>query len=422
MIFWLINHDSSFKHCVVFTKNYQRKSLLNNKTIIFVAMPDSIHTARWLEQLNEQGWDIHLFPSTLIAALHPRIRQVTVHHIFHKKRILDTDSPKHSVIKLFERTFYAVLRRGFAKLSLYWRTKQLAKLIACVQPDIVHSLEIQNAGYLTLAAKTQLKNQFPTWIVTNWGSDIYLFGKIPQHQNKIKQVLAQCDYYACECERDVTLARDYGFNKTVLPVFPNTGGFDLSSLANIRGQLLTAKRKIIMLKGYQHFAGRALIGLQALAACADVLQGYTVVIYSASKQVIKEAKLLTEQTAIAVKIVPHATSHDDILAFHAQARISIGLSISDAISTSLLEAMVMGSFPIQSCTACADEWIEHGVSGAIVPAEQPEIIAMWIRKTLSDDELVNRAAQINWQTALARLDGEALKQQAIAIYNTVELS
>jgi hypothetical protein len=84
--------------------------------------------------------------------------------------------------------------------------------------------------------------------------------------------------------------------------------------------------------------------------------------------------------------------------------------------------MVMGSFPVQSCTACADEWIEHGVSGAIVPAEQPEIIAMWIRKALSDNELVNRAAQINWQTALARLDGEALKQQAIAIYNTVESS
>jgi hypothetical protein len=82
--------------------------------------------------------------------------------------------------------------------------------------------------------------------------------------------------------------------------------------------------------------------------------------------------------------------------------------------------MVMGSFPIQSCTACADEWIEHGVSGMIVPAEEPEIIAMWIRKALLDDELVDNAARINWQTALARLDGESLKQQAITIYNTVE--
>jgi hypothetical protein len=284
----------------------------------------------------------------------------------------------------------------------------------------VHSLEIQHAGYLTLAATAFVKSQFPTWIVTNWGSDIYLFGKIPQHQEKIQQVLQACDYYSCECQRDVQLANDFGFNKTVLPVFPNTGGFDLNKLAKIRGRVLTSERKIIMLKGYQHWAGRALIGLHALAECADILQGYTIVIYSAAKVVIKEAQLLSQKTGIATHIIPHGVSHDDILSFHAQARISIGLSISDAISTSLLEAMVMGSFPIQSCTACADEWIEHGMSGMIVPAEEPEIIALWIRKALLDDELVDNAARINWQTALARLDGESLKQQAITIYNTVE--
>lgn len=389
------------------------------KTILFIAMPDSIHTARWIEQLYEQDWDIHLFPSTIIPVLHPRIHQVTVHYFLHKQQVLDIYPPKNSVVKWFERAVYSVLRRGFNQLLLPWRTKQLAKIIEDIQPDIIHSLEIQHAGYLTLAAKALVKNTFPIWIVTNWGSDIFLFGKIPLHQEKIKQVLAQCDYYACECERDVQLARQFGFNKTVLPVFPNTGGFDLNKLEKIRNQL-SSTRNIIMLKGYQHFAGRALVGLQALADCADLLRSYTIVIYSASQQVIKAAKIFNQNTGITIKIIVQGTAHEDILALHAQAKISIGLSISDAISTSLLEAMVMGSFPIQSCTACADEWITHGVSGFIVPAEQPEIIAMWIRKALSDDELVNHAAEINWQTALTRLDGMLLKQQAIAIYNTVE--
>jgi len=79
----------------------------------------------------------------------------------------------------------------------------------------------------------------------------------------------------------------------------------------------------------------------------------------------------------------------------------------------------MGSFPIQSCTACADEWIEHGISGAIVPAEEIDIIAMWIRKALSDDALVNQAADLNWQTALARLDSTDLTQKTLAIYDAV---
>jgi hypothetical protein len=393
--------------------------MTKRKTILFVAMPDSIHTARWLEQLHEQGWDIHLFPSTLITALHSRIRQVTVHHFLYDQMILQSDTPKNLIVSLFERAVYGILRRGLGQLLFVWRAKQLAKVIARVQPDIIHSLEIQHAGYLTLAAKKWLKAEFPSWIVTNWGSDIFLFGQLPEHQEKIRLVLEQCDYYACECQRDVRLAKAFGFNKTVLPVFPNTGGFELNKLEKVRRQQLTSTRKVIMLKGYQHFAGRALVGLAALALCADVLQDYTVVIYSASKPVLKAAKLWTQQTGIVIKIIPQGTAHDDILALHGLARISIGLSISDAISTSLLEAMVMGAFPIQSCTACADEWIEHGVSGAIVPAKESEIIAPWIRKALSDDELVNHAAQLNWQTALARLDGEMLKQKTINIYQTV---
>jgi len=395
--------------------------MTKKKTILFVAMPDSIHTARWLAQLNDQGWDIHLFPSTLIPVLHPYISQLTVHYFFHNRRVLDADSPRHPIIKWCERAFYSLLRRNFSQFLLVWQAKNLEKVIERVQPDIVHSLEIQHAGYLTLTAKMQFKGRFPAWIVTNWGSDIFLFGKMPEHQAKIRQVLAECDYYACECQRDVQLAKTLGFSKIVLPVFPNTGGFDLLSLEKIRVQQATSERRVIMLKGYQHFAGRALLGLQALALCTDVLQGYTILIYSASPSVVRAAQLLRQQTDMVIQIIPQATNHETMLAFHATARLSIGLSISDAISTSLLEAMVMGSFPIQSCTACADEWIEHGVSGAIVPAEEPKIVAMWIRKALSDDDLVNRAAQLNWQTALARLDGEALKQQAIAIYNAVEL-
>lgn len=108
-----------------------------------------------------------------------------------------------------------------------------------------------------------------------------------------------------------------------------------------------------------------------------------------------------------------------MLSLHAQARISIGLSISDGISTSFLEALAMGSFPIQSCTACAAEWIEHGVSGMIVPPEDPDIIEMALRTALEDDALVDRASEINWRTALARLDGSLLKQKISLMYSQI---
>ncbi|TRZ89618.1 MAG: glycosyltransferase, partial [Methanosarcinales archaeon] len=150
--------------------------------------------------------------------------------------------------------------------------------------------------------------------------------------------------------------------------------------------------------------------------CSDLLAGYEIIIYSADPNVVIAAELFTQNTGVSTRIVPKNTSHGEILKMHGRSRISIGISIGDAISTSLLEAMVMGSFPIQSYTACVNEWVEHEVSGLVVPPEDPDVIEMAIRKALTDDDLVNKAADINWQVAKARLDSVFLKQKVADMY------
>jgi glycosyltransferase involved in cell wall biosynthesis len=174
-----------------------------------------------------------------------------------------------------------------------------------------------------------------------------------------------------------------------------------------------------MLKGYQHWAGRALVGLRALERCADLLKGYVVVIYLATPEVVIACELFEKSTGISCRVIPKNTPHKDILRWHGRARISIGLSISDAISTSLLEAITMGSFPIQSWTACADEWVEDGRTGILVPPDDPEVVEHAIRRALTDDELVNRAAEINYRLATERLDKTILKAKAIELYERV---
>lgn len=388
------------------------------KTILFVALPYSVHTARWIAQLNGAGYEIHLFPS-LVTPVHPKITGVTIHYAWHQQQLSDSSSHQQNLGYWLERVISIVFKRVHHSLLIAWRAKQLAKLIQRLQPNIVHAMEMQSAGYLTVAAQNLSKEKFPPWIMTIWGSDIYWYGRFSEHQEKIRQVLTHCDYFFCECERDVQLAKDFGFNKSFLPIFPATGGFELANLAIQRNAIKPSNRKVIALKGYQHWVGLALVGLQALEQCINELQGYVIIIYSATPNVVKAARLFTQQTGISTQILPNGTAHSDILALQATARVSIGLSLSDGMSNSLLEAIVMGSFPIQSCTACADEWIEHGISGAIVPAEEIDIIAMWIRKALSDDALVNQAADLNWQTALARLDSTHLTQKTLAIYDTV---
>lgn len=400
------------------------------KTILLVAMPNSIHVVRWVKQLAGQEWDIHLFASVGggVVDLHPEMQGVTFHPpLWSRPKKIGMFKPVPSDRSIFCRVFTSLEYRTIGFLRRYVfkhlmpdiRVKQLLKVIDKIKPDLVHSMEIQAAGYLTLEAKKRYRNKFPSWLVTNWGSDIFLFGRLSEHKTKIRAVLESCDYYSCECERDVNLAQQFGFCGQAMPVFPNTGGFDLANLVVERRQMPASDRKMILLKGYQNWAGRALVGLRALSRCADILDGYSVVIYSAYPDVMLAAELFTVETGIPVRLIPNNASHQEILSLHAQARVSIGLSIGDAISTSFLEAVVMGSFPIQSCTACANEWIEHGVSGMIVPPEDPDIIEMAIRTALSDDELVNEAARINWQTALARLDGDLLKQSTADMYTKI---
>ena len=385
--------------------------------ILFIAMANSVHTTRWINQLTDLGWDIHLFPVEDVY-IHPEFRNLTIHNfLFHNSSRLNQSvrvvgsCPVPRGAHLAKR----IVRRFLPLWIDHWR---LTRTIRRLKPNIVHSLEIQHAGYLTLAAHAHFGNRFPTWIVTNWGSDIYLFGRLSEHVEKIKAVLSACDYYDCECHRDVELARAFGFKGDVLPVLPNTGGFDIERMHQFRQPGPTSARRLIVLKGYQGWAGRALVGLRAIELSAGVLKGYCVAIYVANEDVRISAELISQSTGIPIEIVPHS-SHEDMLRLHGRARVSIGLSIGDAASTSMLEAMVMGSFPIQSCTACADEWIKDGITGLIVSPEDPETIAAAISRAVSNDALVDRAAELNTQTARERLDYRSIKQQVIAMYNKV---
>jgi glycosyltransferase involved in cell wall biosynthesis len=389
--------------------------------ILFIAMSNSIHTARWISQIADEGWDLHLFPSDDNGRVHPDLKNVTVHHSFYSLEQTKLNrNVRYRGIPLVSDFSVNAARKILRSASPDYRENQLQRLIRKISPDIIHSMEFQSGGYLAHDVKMRLKGPFPTWIATNWGSDIYLFGRMPGHRDRIKAVLSQCDYYSCECHRDVALARSLGFKGKVLPVLPNSGGYNLSRLKSIPTQEPVSARRLILLKGYQGMFGRAIVGVRAIGMSAHRLKGYRVAIYSAwmDESIKIAAQLMSQDTGLPVEIVPPCT-HEDMMALFGQARIYLGLSISDAISTSLLEAMIMGTFPIQSNTSSAEEWVEHGISGLIVPPEDPETISGAIIRAVSEDALVDEASVINRKTAAERLDVSIIKPQVIAAYQNI---
>jgi hypothetical protein len=390
-------------------------------------MAESIHLVRWVNQLQSTDWERFLFP-VYSTKPHPELKGLTFINRGEMPGLQNNRSLRYehrflpySAMNLINK----FVREKFGSLdTITWPSSFMVQLLITtikrIKPDIIHSLEFQGAGYLTLEAKRIFHGKFPKWIATNWGSDIYLFGRLAEHSDRVRAVLENCDFYSCECKRDVALAHEYGLRGEVLPVFPNTGGFDLAACELLRSPGSTSERKLILLKGYQSIAGRALTGLQALARCRDIIkkQDYSIAVFSATQDVKVASELFSAETGIPVEIIP-LCSHSEMLRRYGHARVYMGLSISDAISTSLLESIVMGTFPVQSCTACADEWIIDGQSGLIVPPDDMESIEKALHRALVDDALVNQAASLNRETARKRLSVEVIQPKVIDFYRYV---
>ena len=372
------------------------------KKILVIGMADSVHVARWLSQFADQAIDFTLFPSSPHRRIHPVIKQLS-----------DADTGKTTVVirPALMRWLAFPLSSLDLLLANFFRSRLLRRVIENETFDLIHVMELQHAGYLLL--DTKLAPNLPKVFITNWGSDIYWFQQFPKHKQKIAELLDIASAYSAECHRDIEIVRNLGYPGVVMPVIPNSGGVDVSGLP--KDSSPPSQRKKIIIKGYTGFVGRALTALRALEQVADCLDGYEVLIYSASLRVRLRALVLRFKHRVTVRIIKKRTPHAEMLRHFSESRIYIGISLSDGISTSLLEAMATGCYPIQTGTSCASEWLTS-TSGAIVGPSDIGEIGQQIREAITSDTLVDEAAKANIAIIQSRASTQVVSTVARSFY------
>ena len=217
------------------------------KKILIVAMADSVHTARWLEQFENSGFEFLLFPSSPHRRVHPKIS-----HFLGSGSQMNIRIPfglKHTGL------FLAAADKFFSNRI---RGLFLRRLVKKFSPNILHAVETQGAGYISSVALKALKLK-PIFILTLWGSDLFWFRRFKRHEAQLRNLLPQVDLLSMECARDTAIAKQLGFTGEIFPPFPVTGGYELStnysSLVNTQPSL----RKTILIKGHTRFVGRKFI-------------------------------------------------------------------------------------------------------------------------------------------------------------------
>ena len=371
------------------------------KRILVIGMLDSIHLARWLSQFTESNLRILIFPSSHFKKVHAKLLQIKGSKI----RVFGF-LPFGVLLGYFDSIF--TLRFIDHKLGFKLRKITLGLVIRLFRPETIHAIEIQHAGYLVSDSKFVASRR----ILTNWGSDIYYFQHFPDHKYQIERALHWASHYSAECERDYDLARAFGFRGVELPRIPNAGGFQVSV-----EQLKCSQRNLILVKTYGGLFGAGETAIRALSDFLSTCSNFKIHFYSVTPDLESLIIVLQDKfpDLVSFSTLTRSLTHEELMKLFERARIYIGCSRSDGLSTSFLQALCSGAYPIQTDTSCASELVDGGASGSIIPLDESSVLNTLL-SVIHDHALLDNAQKINYEFSINTLNSFAIRDRALQFY------
>lgn len=373
---------------------------------------NSIHFTRWTDQLEDADHEVFWF---------------NIHGTGYSNKI-----PWVEQVVDWKQKYPNIKGRHFVKNKIPFLYKLVSPLIEKdtakafenalqeIKPDVVHSFVLYISCVPILSVMKKYQNL--PWIYSSWGSDLYFFKNKPKYLKDIKKVLPRVNYLITDCKRDVAIAKDLGFKGTVLGTFPGGGGFQFNEVDKYIVKP-ASERHTILVKGYQGRSGRSINVLKALLDIKAELKNYKVIVFGADAEVVafSEKNNLEELLNFSIyrrtKFLPHL----EIMKLMGEALIYIGNSNSDGMPNTLLEAIAMGAFPIQSNPGGAtEEVITNNENGFLIQnCEDIDEIKNLTLKAISNSKLIEKAFIINQMEIKPNYEREKVKQQVVAQYNLI---
>ncbi len=366
------------------------------RRILIVGMSESPHLHTWIDGIADSGVasGVWLFPSDFPV---------------HKY--------KNSHIKVKEFPYFAfgiLTNLTFRVLDILtnrlWRSYFLYREIKRIKPSHLHFHETQHGAYLYNSIAGHPKNRFTgKLILSTWGSDLIVYGKSKSHSIRVKKTMSWVQLLTSERVEDLDVAVDNGFQgKFLAPVYITVGSREHELELKLKP---ASERNLILIKGYQDNHGRALNALRSmelLASQMDIGQ-FSIKVFSSSESVKIQVELLAKE--IDIEILPRLPK-SELMEYFKEARVYLGLSSSDGLSTSMVESMIYGAFPIQSQNSSAPKFLTNGITGGVVDPWNIHEVMNVLKIALTNDELVDQAAitnrrilaeKYNWEVGLTKL-------------------
>lgn len=325
--------------------------------IVLLSGASSIHTIRWANGLSDAGHEVH------VISQHPPC------------------DPFSTTVKFHQFPFRGIL-------GYFLMVPAIKKLLKQLKPDIV------NAHYASGYATTvRLANVHP-FVLSVWGSDVYDFPfKSALHKWLVRKNILAADTVAstsyCMAEQTRSLVPELGD----IPITPF--GVDMSTYAHIQpvvpnNEHLTIGTVKTMAKTY---------GIDTLIHAFAILKEK---LNDTDRQLAKkirlrligsgpqteELKQLTEKLGLELSVdfvgrVPHQEVQNEL----SKLDIYVALSRSESFGVAIIEAGAAGRPVVVSDAGGLPEVTLDGVTGLVVPRENPQAAADAIKKLVLNPQL-----------------------------------
>jgi len=392
--------------------------------VLFVADGRSPIALNWITHLASAGLEVHLvttFPCERIAGL---ASQVVVPVAFSGAARSSTSAGGRQAGGARAINLRAAIRHWAGPLTVPAGAAQLHELLLRVEPDLVHAMRVPYEGMLAAAADPSAP-----LLVSIWGNDFTLHApSSPLMRRWTHKTLERADALQTDCQRDLRLAREWGF-RPELPslVVPGNGGIRPSvfhpgpgenardsEVASLLAAMDPGAPVIVNPRGFRAYVRNDTF----FQAAPEILKQQPATVFLCPAMAgEREALAWVERLGITDSV--HFLSRlkpEDMAMVYQRAMITLSISEHDGTPNTLLEAMACDCYPIAGDLDSIREWIDDGVNGRLVDPGDPSGLARAVLDSIRDVDSRSAAIRHNREMIARRATQPAVMKEIQAFY------
>ena len=362
--------------------------------VLLLADANSPHTQKWARSLADNGVNVIIFSLGIY------------NNEFYK------DYPGIAVHSLnFGSGFVSRTNRDISKLKYLMSLPRLNQIIRSCKPDIVH------AHYATSYGLLGALSGFHPYILSVWGSDIYIFPRrsifhkqlVTFNLSKADRILATS--YALSKET-------YKYTNKIIDIIPF--GIDLNYFKPAMSDGLFAQKDVVIgvVKSL-----KKIYGIEYLIKAFAILKSRhkslplkLLIVGGGSYE--QHLKKMVESLNIANDTLFTGTvTYDDIPKYQNMLSVSVTVSLSESFGVTVLEASACAKPVVVSNVGGLPEVVEDEVTGFIVEPENPKQTADAIEKIVLNKELQDRMGKAGRRRVRRLYNWDDNVKQMVKFYN-----